>query len=86
VFTLNQSFSYIYVGGKIYILYAIQLSGRAYNVTFPAYGLYSLRRHLGSIFPEAQPKMGVITYLMEGITERFVCTQLDIKVFVLIFG
>ena len=27
-----------------YILYVIQLSDRVYNVTFPAYDLYSLRR------------------------------------------
>ena len=28
----------------MYILYVIQLSDRLYNVTFPAYDLYSLRR------------------------------------------
>ena len=33
-----QMYIYIY----IYILYVIQLSDRVYNVTFPAYDLYSL--------------------------------------------
>jgi hypothetical protein len=28
------------------ILYVIQLSDRVYNVTFPAYDLYSLRRNI----------------------------------------
>jgi hypothetical protein len=45
------------------ILYVIQLSDRVYNVTFPAYDLYSLRRSRSAAEGNIEHKPGMSHYI-----------------------